>query len=305
MSIRKIRLFSLASKSSDSFFALSELVLFHLLEACALSTVIALSHTSSYFRSLVKALFRARITAVLEHFLGHVNTSTFFALLQDTDSAIGGSTVARVLAPPVTESWMPTNLNMYVPKGKVQKWEDFMELVAYSRAEKQPGVDRRYAYATTSHTVFESGYSGLQITISESVDDCTISPAVASSTTLTMAVITGSTIVAMYPSLISQRRAHNAWESPTVAHCIQLQNRGFKHGSSTTMWTRKCGWNCPVLWRRVQSLRGVGLFCWGGPDNVFPDNGSEGIPFTDASMQWRLGDVCMNGKCPWSSRKWE
>ncbi|KAK7041001.1 hypothetical protein R3P38DRAFT_3452984 [Favolaschia claudopus] len=144
------------ASAATSFFALSELVMYHLLDACTISTVMALSHTSSYFRSLVKALFRVRITSVLEHFLGHLNVGNFFSLLEETDAAIGGSAVARVLVPPVIGAWMPENLNLYVPKGRVQDWEGFMDLVEYAAIVKQPGVDKRYAYATASHTVYES-----------------------------------------------------------------------------------------------------------------------------------------------------
>ncbi|KAK6967140.1 hypothetical protein R3P38DRAFT_2589382 [Favolaschia claudopus] len=284
-----------------AFFSLSEVVLYHFLEACSLSTLIALSHTSAYFRTLVKSLFRIRLTQIMEHFITHTNLASFFTLLHETDSAIGGSTVARVLT---GGNWMPSNLNLYVRNGGVPKWEEYLNTVLYFRCEKQPEVDRGCLYATSSHTAFESAITGHVIMISESVDESIITPAVSSSNTLAMSVITSSTIVAMYPTLMNKRQAFDSWDRPTVAHCITLQKRGFKHSASTTSWTRRCEWNCPVLWRRVQNLRGVGMFCWGGLNNNFPDNGREGIPFSDVSLKWRLSDVCLNEYCPWSSRRW-
>ncbi|KAK6967155.1 hypothetical protein R3P38DRAFT_3244624 [Favolaschia claudopus] len=211
------------------------------------------------------------------HFLGHENTAAFFAVLHRTDSAVGGSTVARVLT---GGDWMPSNLNLYAPAGCLAAWEEFLKPILYGRCEKQPDIDSLCAYATSSHTVFES--PGLVIMITESVDECIISPAVASSTTLTMSVITSSTIVAMYPTLMNRRHAMDSWDRPTVAQCITLQNRGFKHSG----------------------LRGVGLFCWGGADNEFADNSKEGVPFSDVSLKWRLSDVCMNMNCPWSANRW-
>ncbi|KAJ6555251.1 hypothetical protein B0H10DRAFT_2044969 [Mycena sp. CBHHK59/15] len=55
-------------------------------------------------------------------------------------------------------------------------------------------------------------------------------------------------------------------------------------------WTGPCGWNCPAVWQRIQGLRGVGVFCWGGYGNAM---------LTDVAMKWRLSDRCTNVHCPW------
>ncbi|KAJ7939753.1 hypothetical protein B0H13DRAFT_2300461 [Mycena leptocephala] len=104
---------------TSAFLACEELVLYHLLEACTLASLIALSHTSVFFRMLVKTLFRIRLIAAVDPFVGHDNTAKFFEVLQSTGSAIAGSTIARILAPPIDDidDWMPNNLNIYPPLG--------------------------------------------------------------------------------------------------------------------------------------------------------------------------------------------
>ncbi|KAJ6561945.1 hypothetical protein B0H19DRAFT_1143108 [Mycena capillaripes] len=64
--------------------------------------------------------------------------------------------------------------------------------------------------------------------------------------------------------------------------------RGFRLNTSNMAWSESCGWNCPVSWRHVQGLCGVGLF-------YMKDNGYTGL----APMKWRLGDTCKNTHCPW------
>ncbi|KAJ7435647.1 hypothetical protein B0H11DRAFT_2256979 [Mycena galericulata] len=104
---------------TSAFFACRELFLYHLLEACTLSSLISLSHTSTLFRTLVKTLLRIRLTSLVESFVGHENVIGFFQVLESTDSALTGSCIPRVLAPPIddVDEWFPNNLNIYPPLG--------------------------------------------------------------------------------------------------------------------------------------------------------------------------------------------
>ncbi|KAJ7896909.1 hypothetical protein B0H13DRAFT_2338109 [Mycena leptocephala] len=88
---------------TSAFLACHELVLYHLLEACTLSSVITLSHTSVLFRTLVKALFRIRLISAVEFFVGQENVAEFFAVLESTESAIAVSTLPLILVPPADD----------------------------------------------------------------------------------------------------------------------------------------------------------------------------------------------------------
>ncbi|KAJ6544386.1 hypothetical protein B0H19DRAFT_300685 [Mycena capillaripes] len=239
---------------ASAFMACRELLLYHLLEACTLSTLIALSHTSTLFRALVKSLYRIRLTSLVESFVGHENAKRFFEVLQSTESALTGSTVSRILAPPINdvEEWFPNNLNIYPPLGQITPWEDFFNRIGLPPCVNQPGVSLRYGTVTNSHREYESRMLDRRIMLSESINSCVITPATASATTMGMCIATCSTIAVLYPQLFDKRRAIEGWNGTTVSTCIKMQDRGFKRSLSTMAWSKSCGWNCPAVWRRLQ-----------------------------------------------------
>ncbi|KAJ7878345.1 hypothetical protein B0H14DRAFT_2567308 [Mycena olivaceomarginata] len=175
---------------------------------------------------MVKTLYRIRLIAVVEPFIGHENIKTFFDVLEASNSAIGGSAIPRMLTPPLRENedWMPSNLNIYIPLG------------AWNRTSTQ--------IRDNGFVQYESRLPGHPIMLSESIDACVITPAVAASTTLVM-----------YPELVIHRRAHSGWHRPNVESCIKLQDRGFRHSVSTVQWNQGCGWNCPSFGGVFKALK--------------------------------------------------
>ncbi|KAJ6569957.1 hypothetical protein B0H10DRAFT_2238085 [Mycena sp. CBHHK59/15] len=142
-----------AHVQTAAFLACHELILYHLLEACSLASMIALSHTSHLFRTLVKALFRIRLLRLVELFIGPENTEEFFRVLQLTGSAIGGSTLPLALVPPTDDEideWTPNNLNIYVPHGNGSDWESFFTRIDLPPTSTQPGVSHPY-HRVTNH----------------------------------------------------------------------------------------------------------------------------------------------------------
>ncbi|KAJ6607075.1 hypothetical protein B0H10DRAFT_2228290 [Mycena sp. CBHHK59/15] len=184
---RQYNLRSTASHINTSkFLACNELILYHMMDVCTLSTLIALSHTSQLFRELVKTLYRIRLVAMIRLFVGHDNIKTFFDVLEATESAIAGSTLAYVLAPPIddVEEWVPSNLNIYTPLGQVGPWEEFFARLQFPTCTHQRGISRAYKTVTTSHLEYESCLVDHPIMLSESIDECLITPATAASTTM-------------------------------------------------------------------------------------------------------------------------
>ncbi|KAJ7086524.1 hypothetical protein C8R44DRAFT_650797 [Mycena epipterygia] len=286
-----------AHVQTTNFLACQEVILYHFLQACTLASLISLSHTSLYFRTLVKTLHRIRLLGVVEFFIGHAHVEDFFTVLENTDSAIGGSSMALVLAPPIhdTEDWLPNDLNIYCPLGLSSAWSEFFNRVRLPPAPTQPGVSRLYRTVTTSHVIYNS-----QMHNTGSVLLLHFFYNIAHSDRYTgMCIATCSNTYILYPKLVNERRALEGWHEPSIQRCLDIQERGFRRSISTMSWTGPCGWNCPAVWRRIQGLRGVGVFCWGGYGNAMPDNGTVGVPFTDVAMKWRLSDRCTNVHCPW------
>jgi hypothetical protein len=76
-----------------------------------------------------------------------------------------------------------------------------------------------------------------------------------------------------------------------------MGRRGYSSSFSTGGWKKPCGVNCPVKWRYIKGLEGVGIFRWGGYLNAHADNTLEGVPQTDNHVKWRLGNTCTNREC--------
>ncbi|KAJ7814302.1 hypothetical protein B0H13DRAFT_2293744 [Mycena leptocephala] len=150
---------------TSAFLACEDPVSYHLLEACTLASLIVLSHTAVFFRTLVNTLFCIRRIATVDPFVGHNNIAE---VLKSTQSGIAGSIIAHILAPPIDniEDWMLNNLNIYPP------------------------LVRPHATVTRSHVEYESRSKGWAITLSERIDTCVLTPATAAVTTLGMCVIT-------------------------------------------------------------------------------------------------------------------
>ncbi|KAJ7885303.1 hypothetical protein B0H14DRAFT_2563944 [Mycena olivaceomarginata] len=154
---------------------------------------------------MVKTLYRIRLIAVVEPFIGHENIKTFFDVLEASNSAIGGSAIPRMLTPPLREDedWMPSNLNIYIPLGGMRAWEVFFAAIRLELSSQQPGIARPHKFVTNGFVQYESRLPGHPIILSESIDACVITPAVAASTTLgrTWRVVSSfKTAVSVIPS---------------------------------------------------------------------------------------------------------
>lgn len=65
---------------------------------------------------------------------------------------------------------------------------------------------------------------------------------------------------------------------------------GFKQVVSNVDSNKSCGYECPMIWRRSEGLRGFGQLHWGG---WFDDNYVENTSFVrsdgDDNIAWRIG----------------
>lgn len=140
------------------FLLCPELIVYHLLEACTLATLIVLAHTNKLFRTHVKALYRIRLIGVVSEFVGYENVAAFFSVLEETDSAIGGSTLSYVLAPPIDDidDWLPSNLNIFTPVDRSAEWDSFFEHLGLIKRAVQSGILRPYEPVTKSHVEYQS-----------------------------------------------------------------------------------------------------------------------------------------------------
>ncbi|KAJ7018094.1 hypothetical protein C8F04DRAFT_1278205 [Mycena alexandri] len=284
-------------QAARTFFFIREMFLMELLGQCDLLTIIALSHTVQYARDLVKAFFACNLRILVAFFVGDDNVDTFYTVLNASLSAIAGSVVSSVLSFPYRHDWRPDNLNIVVPKHHLFMWHSFLTSIGLSSLEKQPGVDRRYAHRTTSHVEYHSKTTECIIRLSESLDVSVLTPLIGATTTFSTNLATSSDFYCLYPYLLRNLRALEAWFPTPVRKAVAMGRRGIRSSFSTASWPTACGINCPLHWRYVRGLEGVGIFRWGGFHNEQGDNTDAGIPHTDNDLKWRLGDTCTNKHC--------
>ena len=110
---------------------------------------------------------------------------------------------------------------------------------------------------------------------------------------------TASKIYSLYASHVGQLRSLEAWHPTPVQKAVTLGRRGIRNSFSTASWVKPCGLSCPVRWRHVRGLSGVGVFHWGGYELQHSDGSTVGVAYSDADKTWLLGDICTNEKCFW------
>ncbi|KAJ7754888.1 hypothetical protein B0H16DRAFT_1458914 [Mycena metata] len=287
-----------AAAVGHTFFFLPELFAFELLWCCSLEAIMALSRTCHYSRDLIKVFFAKNQRVLLDAFIGGDNIKIFYDVLQSSSSGIAGSFASGLLTPPYSEA-LTTNLNLFTPRGNLFIWNDLLAHIGLVALDEQPGIDRRYAHTTQNHIVFRAKTEDFTISVTESKDNSLFTPLVGATTTLNTTLCTAAKYYSLYANLLSQRRALEGWFPTPVLKAVAIGKRRYRSSFSTSGWQRPCGIHCPILWRHVRGLDGVGIFTWGGRGNEHDDFSSVGVPVTDTDVKWRLGDTCSNSACPW------
>lgn len=322
-----------AAVVANRFYCIPEMFGRELLPHCTLETVMVLSlicapypifvvfsltpgFLAHYARNLIRAFFLANQRTLLEPFVEETNLNAFYDVLESSLSGMAGSFASSLLTPPYYTA-LTTDLNIFTPYGNLFIWRDFFDRLALVPVKKQTGVDRRYFHTTSNHIVYhaKTAVSSLSIvilppiltflsqdftiSITESNDNSLFTPLIGATTTLNTTLCTAARFYSLYASLLSQRRALEAWFPTPVRKAVAIGKRRYRSSFSTASWERPCGIHCPILWRHIRGLEKVGIFTWGGYKGQHGDFSEVGIPFSDTDLKWRLGDTCSNENCPW------
>ncbi|KAJ7643146.1 hypothetical protein DFH06DRAFT_1333929 [Mycena polygramma] len=311
-----------ATAKAYAWFNIPEMLQDELLPHCDLLSLLSISKMNRYARDIVQDFTAANLRYLVGQFIHKDDIPKFFDLLHNTCSGVAGSVVTAILTAPYRHEpglyqphtkgtgvrrppiWILKNLNVLMPQGTMPAWRSFFDDRGLNLAPNQLGVDRKYRHTTADHVVYQCRTSlraaGLTIQLSESRDDSVLTPLVGATTTFSTNLLTSANIYALYGDLLAQRRALEGWFPTEVPKATVINRRRYKSSFSTGSWGAPCGLSCPVLWRQVRDLSGVGIFHYGGVHKTkIPDNSKEGIPYTDTDLKWRLGDTCANKHCPW------
>ncbi|KAK0229864.1 hypothetical protein EDD85DRAFT_956977 [Armillaria nabsnona] len=86
-------------------------------------SLIAISHTNSFFHDHIRSLIGHRLQCALTDFIPEELLLQFFTLLDFTGAAIGGSVALKSLT--LSCEWKPSDLNIIIPCYRTDKWATF------------------------------------------------------------------------------------------------------------------------------------------------------------------------------------
>lgn len=187
------------------------------------------------------------------------------------------------------QPWVANNMNIAVPRGRVQRVREFLISQGYSEQKKMVGWQWRMS--TLSYHQFCHESSGQNIMLSESTTYSVLSVVLSARSTTSMTAITARRIWTFYPALTYERQAIAGYRIPNQAEVTKLHDRGFMFSFTTARWERRCRSACSAVTRRVRGGRGIQSVEW----NTSED---ELNLLTDHSFKWRLGVSCVNPWCP-------
>ncbi|KAK0435095.1 uncharacterized protein EV420DRAFT_1653470 [Desarmillaria tabescens] len=199
-------------------------------EAMAAADVVGLGRWASInqrFQYLIQGIVQRRTKAAVANFVHADDLSAFFAVLDKTDSAIGGSTALSVITPHC--NWKPHDLNVMAPQDSSGRWLAFFRHHGYQGQEICLGELGEYEHprypvlqGTVAHAVYlfqhdkikVQGFTALResiltefqndiVLIISNSNSC-MTPIIGAQTTSQMNAVTSSHIYCLYPSLTTQ-----------------------------------------------------------------------------------------------------
>ncbi|KAG6847086.1 hypothetical protein H0H93_010259 [Arthromyces matolae] len=215
----------------------------------------------------------------------------FWRILKMTGGALVGATGWILLNPDTNyhKDDLPANLNVLIPVGKDDVWDNVMVLLGYQLAESRPiavGMEDR----ASKCLVYKKGCAKeITITISRSVS---ILPVVLRSwSTAQMIMVTPFKISCAEGIAFGNRGA-----IPTQEELKRSDDRLIAWRLSTANWWRPCGEGCGEVWRTTLDGGKIGIWEWESASSEDKRLGFRDDPLVGA-FKWRLGRYCVNRAC--------
>ncbi|KIM91123.1 hypothetical protein PILCRDRAFT_1326 [Piloderma croceum F 1598] len=209
------------------------------LEHLPFKDLINYSQTGSSPCQLVKTALRLRFKSLVRPYVG-VDVLTFRSLVLNVGAVIAGSSVTWMLSP---WGWNPNNLNMIMPRGKVERITAYFTNLGYS----QSSIDIDNVALLAVYHVFHLRRAKDLVIIVKSKNVHVIHPVTCTLNSAQMNIMTPDKIIIFYPEMtlenmcIIGRRCY-----PSNQHCRKIPD-DFRIIDSHD-FNRHCGRNCPTLY---------------------------------------------------------
>jgi hypothetical protein len=166
-------------------------------EQCPPLTMFNLVTTCKTLYPYRNFIFSRKIRQLLHRYFQ--NLDRFRHQLAVTDSVVSGSSVLHVMAH--EPSWIPKDLDLYVPFGSSEQMSLFLTTEGYESETSRFTDWTKYAAGVHSVTKFRRECDGAEIDLVESSFSCVINSIVRFHSTCVMNFITCDRIVSLYPRL--------------------------------------------------------------------------------------------------------
>ncbi|KAF6764053.1 hypothetical protein DFP72DRAFT_491963 [Ephemerocybe angulata] len=258
----------------------------------------------SDFRIAVKE----RVYKALDPFLERPRISQFLDLLHETGSIVVGSVARKVfLLNSIHDHALniPFDLNIIAPAGTDQlKIVEFLDMAGYS--DERPLRPKK---CYLQHLAFFTGLSksgvslASEITVSKSRGS-TMRIVLASETTAQMNVLTGTSLISLYPNLLVADHClatRNAIPIATYPKGCRISHPHLLRHLDNSQWTEPCGSHCPGIRRKTTNDGGSYQLIW---RDTKEDGSITDLPLTatvraveQETVVWCLLDRCYNRSC--------
>ncbi|KAJ3919781.1 hypothetical protein F5877DRAFT_66305 [Lentinula edodes] len=254
--------------------------------------MLSLARVNQQLASYVRALYCARMRAILRLAFRDSMHKNFCFRLESNHSYIGGSAAYWIIDKDAT--YAVTNINVLAPCGTQDNWSKWLLSVG-SRELFSHGFNREnfMSYAN-SFRVFLTP-NGILLTISESLSS-SVMPLLLSGDSTAEAVAIGCHVAyILYPTLMDNGIVLPTTEDYRIhQHLQRTYGERWTFRRNTRVLGCPCRESCPALWRSTDGY-GVEKFRWGGLTN----QGSFCRQLDWGGLEWRISErlVHANNGC--------
>ncbi|KAJ7586494.1 hypothetical protein C8J56DRAFT_1051855 [Mycena floridula] len=267
-----------------------------------------LAKVNQSYRFLVQRSVRSRIR---RHLLAFV-VEDLQPLFLETISRLGGCLVGNFPTTIMSFETPPTydlyNLFIVVGRGRAQ---EMVRFVTHTMLEMDPSQPRFIQFKKPDgrrggfRSVHYLRHNPLQLHIFEAHHGDVLRSLLTFTDTGHMNLLTVNELISFYPRILrdhvildaKSKRSRGSTNPSQRDQPPGLIGSGFRFITSNGDLDEPCEAECPILWRDVAKLKGMGIFNWGGLDERIRTEYSFSAHMVNSSMSWRLSTACYNRSC--------
>ncbi|KAJ7599489.1 hypothetical protein C8J56DRAFT_1040373 [Mycena floridula] len=282
-------------------------VITELISQGSFQNVMKLAKTRQLIRFAVQRFIRVRIQTLLQPFIHDSSQASFLETVAQLGGCIVSNLPTAIMSFEMPHSYQLLNLHVVIAKGKVQ---DIVRFLTYTVLQDDPNqhVFTRSKKPDATRGAFKSVHylesDNLHISIFEANHADILRSILTFTNTGQFNILTINELVCFYPRLLrdhiildAKTRSTSGPRSRKRITPTGLSGSGFRFAALSRDIGNSCGPECPILWRDVTHLKGIGAFNWLGLDKGRETEYALSKHLAGNSLSWRLNSACYNELC--------